>query len=447
MQRPDTIESPQTNLRNVVAKSAKREATRIWYYQLPKMLRAYFATRFPRLLFLWFAIFSAALLVDAAVNVLSRGQLENVINATTFSAFADAKLLIALSLGTIVVQFSHRLLKRTITIDESQQDWGESTVDAVMDEISAAATHFACILIAAWLFTCFSTLHFGWDSNLWLSFLAVGVAVYTFDARANYRRFSLPIPGEFEARLSTPVEGAKFAKGEETEFRGTFYKRPPRGYEIWLIRRWAENADDFYPVSKLKLHRESATLFRFSVMVEVWGESGDNRFFELWVVGPQGLAVFEAWVNGNSRFVALQKAKGWNQKYLYPSLVKTTDDMVIVHQHTRVSVGPAKVNADSGAATPPRQSPPDNATGSSACRCCAACCCARKLSGGNCSSRAASCSAAEPEALPTVQPDRKSEPASGAAEGNPSVTASSAAAAEAPTSHGHHCYYVDCRCC
>jgi hypothetical protein len=58
---------------------------------------------------------------------------------------------------------------------------------------------------------------------------------------------------------------------------------------------------------------------------------------ELWLVGPQGAAVFDAWENGNRRFVELQ-GSNWDQKFLFPGLVKRTDDMVIMLTGRRVEI-------------------------------------------------------------------------------------------------------------
>jgi len=299
------------------------------------MLRAYFRTRFLRVLGLWVAIFFAGWSINAAVEVLTESKPADIVKASNFYHFADAKLLIALGLGTMFVLFAHRLLKRTITIDEA--DWGDDVVDAVMDEISAAATHYASVLIVAWGVDNLVHLHFGWSENLLLATLSVCIAVYTFDAKANYRMFERPASGEYEAVISAPSEDTIYSRGDRALFAGSMYKRPPRGYEVWLVRRWEEAAEQFHPVQKLDLRGRPSAKVNFETWAEVWGAPGGNRYFELWLVGPQGRAVFEAWVKGNARFVSLQ-GTDWDHRFLYPGLEAKTDDMVVIFRRRRLGI-------------------------------------------------------------------------------------------------------------
>lgn len=88
-----------------------------------KTLRAYFSSSFPRLLGLWLAIFLAAPLLNAPVGILTKTT-RRVIEASSFEGLAEGKLLVALALRTVVVHFFHRVLNRTITVDESEADWG-----------------------------------------------------------------------------------------------------------------------------------------------------------------------------------------------------------------------------------------------------------------------------------------------------------------------------------
>ncbi|MDR8402237.1 hypothetical protein NE850_38630 [Paraburkholderia sp. USG1] len=322
---------------NRMCKQMKTFFVRLWYFQLPKMLRAYFRTRFLRVLGLWIAIFFAGWAINAAVQVLADAKLADTVKAANFPHFADAKLLVALGLGVMFVLFAHRLLKRTITISEA--DWGDDVVDAVMDEISAAATHYGSVLLVAWGAECLASFHFSLSDNLHLAFLSFGIAVYTFDAKANYRLFEKPAAGEYEAVLSYPEEGATFSPGGPAFFSGSMYKRPPRGYDAWLVRRWEKDAEQFHPVRKLDLSGPPNGPVSFDTSEQVWGQPGNNRYFELWLVGPQGKAVFEAWVKGNGRFVSLQGTR-WDPRFSYPGLEATTDDMVVVFRSRRVDIVP-----------------------------------------------------------------------------------------------------------
>lgn len=324
---------------------------RLWYFQLPKMLRAYFRTRFLRVLALWIAIFFAGWAINAAVQVLADAKVADTVKAANFPHFADAKLLVALGLGVMFVLFAHRLLKRTITISEA--DWGDDVVDAVMDEISAAATHYASVLIVAWGAEGLAHLHFAWTDNLHLALLSIGIAVYTFDAKANYRMFEKPARNEYEAVLSSPVEDATFPRDGLAHFAGSIYKGPPRGYDVWLVRRWEEDSEEFHPVRKLELRGLPNANVRFETWETIHGKAGNNRYFELWLVGPQGRAVFEAWVNGNARFVSLQ-GDDWDPRFTYPGLAAKTDDMVVIFHSRRINIAiePEPANASDSARHP-----------------------------------------------------------------------------------------------
>ena len=314
-------------------RAVRRRAIGLWNFQLPRLIRAYLRTRFTKLIALWTAIFLSAPLVNLAVEVLSNDQFRNVIQSKGFAEFAELKLVIALCLGTVIVLVVHRLLKRTITIDEAEAGWGEDVVDGVMDEISAAATHFACVLLVAHFF---SGLGFHWDSNFGAALFFMAIAVYTFDARTNAPDFAKPVPGEFGAELELPLEDAVVSQ-TVPEVAGVIYKRLPRGYSLWLVRRWEEDAEVFYPDRVVQLSESRRGAMTFSTPGYVGGQHGDSRFLELWLVGPQGEAVFDAWMNGNNRFVQLQ-GDDWDHRFYYPGLIKRTDDMTILFASRRVKI-------------------------------------------------------------------------------------------------------------
>jgi hypothetical protein len=319
-----------------------RGTARIQYFHFTKILKTYLITRFSRLIFLWAAIFLTAFAVNMAVTKLSPKPCGPVIVPADLEHYAESNLLLILFLGTMVVLMLHRLTMRMVTLNEAQSDWGESAIDAVMDEISAAATHFACILIWVSIYTAFSFKSTWSREGVFSIAISIILAVYTFDAKANYPDFDKPIKEEYEATLQTENTKETIEHESKVSFLGTLYKHPPRGYETWLVRRWEVDGkpmDVFHPVAELKLEEKSSVEVAFATTATIWGDIGNFRFFEVWIVGPQGKAVFDAWANGNERFSNLREISG-KFNHLYPGLTCRTSDMVTVFDGLKLKIVP-----------------------------------------------------------------------------------------------------------
>ncbi|CAG9250803.1 hypothetical protein [Paraburkholderia caribensis] len=313
-----------------------RPIRRITYYKILKLAFAYLVTRFKTIFVLWMAIFFGAKALNGAVNIMTKGKYADVIRPADFLGFADDRLLVALVIGVVAVLLIHRLLKNALTTSGDSEGWGEESIGRAMDEISAAATHFACVILVSHIFA----NDFQMSDKVWLAISLLGIAIYTFDGKANYENFDRPRPAEYEATITHPVQNAAVSQMVRS-IRGSIYKKPPKGYSLWLVRRWSADATEFYPMKEINFAESNAQPIFFDTFGYVGGQIDrtpvDERFIELWLVGEQGSAVFEAWMNGNARFVARQ-GDNFDQRHLYPGLVRKTDDMVIVFSGRRVTI-------------------------------------------------------------------------------------------------------------
>jgi hypothetical protein len=333
-QQPDVV--PKKNWLS----RQKQVFYRLRYVQFAKIIKAYFVTRFLRLIILWAAVLLAGVGISRAVTTLSPLPCGPLITPEAVQHYAEGSLLIVLLLGTIVVLLAHRLITRMLKINDSAARRGESMIDAVMDEISAASSHYACISI--WVsFAIAISGHAVWAPLAVLSiFVSIVLSIYTFDAKANCPNFEKPIKKEYEVTLQTENSRETVFFEEAVTFNGSMYKTPPDDYETWLVRRWEENgqpAETFHPVTQLKLMEDTSANVTFTTNQIVWGRVDDARYFEVWVVGTQGKAVFDAWSNGNTRFVNLREISG-KFDHLYPGLTRRTSDMIKVFDGLRLKI-------------------------------------------------------------------------------------------------------------
>ncbi|MHA6883085.1 hypothetical protein [Ralstonia pseudosolanacearum] len=144
----------------------------------------------------------------------------------------------------------------------------------------------------------------------------------------------LPKAADFDVRIVSHSDGA-YIDQDEQKFRGTIKRALPEGYALWLVRRWKEDRDRYYPEGQAELRpmRGSTTEHEWEVeKVFVGGNAGgkDSRIIEMWLVGSDGQTMLNAIKKANTKYARLMSHTGmkWDKPWLIEPLQDTTSDMV-----------------------------------------------------------------------------------------------------------------------
>lgn len=145
----------------------------------------------------------------------------------------------------------------------------------------------------------------------------------------------LPKAADFDIRIVSHSDGA-YIDQDGQKFRGTIKRALPDGCALWLVRRWKNAPDRYYPEGRaeLRLMRGSTTEHEWEVeKVFVGGNPGgnDSRIIEMWLVGTDGQTMLNAVKKANTKYANLMSHTGtaWEQKWLIEPLERTTSDMVL----------------------------------------------------------------------------------------------------------------------
>ena len=142
----------------------------------------------------------------------------------------------------------------------------------------------------------------------------------------------LPKAADFDVRIASHSDGS-YIDQDGQKFRGTIKRALPDEYALWLVRRWKDDRDRYYPEGQAELRpmRGSTTEHEWEVeKVFVGGDPGDSRIIEIWLVGPDGRAMFNAVKKANNKYADLMShiGKKWEKPWLIEPIQGTTRDMV-----------------------------------------------------------------------------------------------------------------------
>ncbi|WP_175926809.1 hypothetical protein [Burkholderia cepacia] len=311
----------------------------IKHYELTKRLVGYLKTRFIVVSILWISICVGAIGFNLLVQLMSNGAAKLSISYDELRKFADLKLVIAIIVGAAIVGISRGLLAKNLTMNGVREEWGRGFLLRVTDETSSVLTHFASITV---IYSAF----FDHSDVISYGILALAFwffAVLTFDAEGNVKNYGKPSAGDYDAQITSPSEGQTCGQSIAV-ISGSLLALPPTEYTLWLVRKFTADTKEFRPVSAIQL--PAPKVFQKERLVEwqaigcyVGGQIGmsppDQRFLELWLVGAEGKAVFEAWQAGNQRFEQVMANLSPRPPHLYPGLTCTTSDMIKITEFPR----------------------------------------------------------------------------------------------------------------
>lgn len=304
-----------------------------------KKLFGYAKTRFLVVSALWISICAGAIAFNLLLQSISVSTAKPIIEYGELRKFADFKLVIAIVAGALIVGGVRWLIAANLTINGAKEKWGRAFLQRVIDETSSILTHFASITIVySAFFNRSDFLDYGVLALLFWFF-----AVLTFDAEGNVRNYGNPLPDDYDAQIVSPSEGESCGQLINS-VSGTLSSLPPTDYTLWLVRKFTADTREFRPVAAIQFPAPKALqkekLFKWQASgCYVGGLTGisppDQRFLELWLIGDEGKAVFEAWLAGNQRFEQVMSTLNPRPPHLYPGLTRTTTDMINISKAPR----------------------------------------------------------------------------------------------------------------
>jgi hypothetical protein len=229
--------------------------------------------------------------------------------------FADPWLPTTVFLGALMAAGCASFWQRRVATSK----WPEG----ISDELSDAATNFAAICCVLLIWQIALELLTSWQTALQqlptellslrvpLGAVFVAILLCKFEPTAEPSVESQAPVEESEAREEPIDYGFEFTHpaeneevGEWTSVTGTAKIAPPDGRELWLFRRWGGHEWECYPLTRVYLNSGSGgSTYTWNVPRSegyVGGEQGkgQQRRFELWLVGEEGARVirhFKKW--------------------------------------------------------------------------------------------------------------------------------------------------------
>lgn len=299
------------------------------HYEFIKRLRGYILTRFVNVGALWTLIAGGVWLANKLYNFATSTTHNEVLSTVQNHPFADLWLVLAISIGAMIVPALRSILAINLTFSDNRNDWGQKFATKILDEISAAVTHF--MWISCFYFVAFDRTQI--IAHVAILLYLIVLAVGTFDAEGNVENFNMPTKNEYDTLITTPLDSDKVDQVVPA-ISGTMSKSPPKDFELWLIRRFKKDAQEFHPMKKIELppveglQRKAIEWHASNCFIGGQLNAKDERFLEVWLIGKQGAAVFRAWSDGNKRFSGLKDSGTVGSNMLYPGLVEKTSDMV-----------------------------------------------------------------------------------------------------------------------
>jgi hypothetical protein len=302
------------------------------YFVLTKKVISFLLTRARYVASIWASVF---LLVWLSFQIpgLSCSNTKALL-VTKMVSLADPLLVGTLFAGTLVIVILQVLISRNVRpVGPFGEKLGQGWITKALDEISSAATHFVAISMLCLFLT-------GFDSKqipvLWLALALFLLAVLCFDAAGNDERYSLPKKEEYEATIASPETGQTLGQTVPL-VSGSIRFPAPEGYRVWLVRLWPSQRGTYYPVKEVEYpdlepeavesdDRSDGSISWVATNVFIGGQAGDKRKLEVWLIGPEGRALIEAWTRGNEQFERVRKVT--QHKILFPGVVKRTRDMI-----------------------------------------------------------------------------------------------------------------------
>ncbi|MGU7884398.1 hypothetical protein ACV22Y_31655, partial [Burkholderia sp. AW50-3] len=133
---------------------------------------------------------------------------------------------------------------------------------------------------------------------------------------------------DYNVRIVSPKDHAEV--GETCRVSGTIGKELPSGYTLWVVRRWSSEPDKFYPSGEavIEVTQDGKSFEWHAERCYIGGRpnSRDGRILEAWIVGLDGLRLFDAWREFDKRFWDVQR-KVDGVPVLSPALREPTSDM------------------------------------------------------------------------------------------------------------------------
>jgi hypothetical protein len=206
-----------------------------------------------------------------------------------FHEFADPFPVILLFVaGTALVGAFSFVFRKLFQAGRS--GWSE----AIADEISDAATNFACISVVV--------LVWAWKNGSTpgvLDILLIVGMVFVAFLSCKEEEISRIKATDFGFKITRPVRDG-MEVDEHTEFTGEAKYRVPDGFEAWIIRRFVGYEAEFYPMMRIHLvsKLDEPGFMWMEKKVFVGGQPTHGRRFEVWIVGRETALLFrhyKAW--------------------------------------------------------------------------------------------------------------------------------------------------------
>jgi hypothetical protein len=135
---------------------------------------------------------------------------------------------------------------------------------------------------------------------------------------------------EYKVDFTSPADNG-LASSEVLDVTGRLSKELPKDYKLWMVRRWHSDPQFFFAVQEAHIVKgRDGVHFEWSIKEGyIGGVAGEARILEMWLAGPDGDRLLNAWRNGMMQYWRLMRktSTAWVEPWTFPGIPEETGDM------------------------------------------------------------------------------------------------------------------------